>query len=130
MKILFVCIENAGRSQLAQAFARKWAPPGIEAFSAGSKPASSVHPVAVDALREKGIDIRGEIPKGFGDLPEGPFDLVIGMGCGDACPVTRARKVLNWEIPNPKGQPLEEVRLIRDDIESRVRALLEELATS
>ncbi len=127
MRILFVCIENAGRSQMAQAFAKKWAPTGVEIFSAGSRPAVSIHPIAIEAMLEKGIDISREIPQGFNALPEREFDLVVGMGCGDACPVTRAKKVVSWDIPNPKNQPIEEARRIRDKIESLVHSLFEEI---
>ena len=112
---------------MAQAFARKMAPPGVEIYSAGSRPAESVHPAAVDAMREKGLDISSEKPKGFGDLPAVVFDVAVGLGCGDACPVTLAKKVLAWEIPNPKGQPIEEVRRIRNEIERQVGILLRSL---
>ena len=103
MKILFVCVENAGRSQIAEGFAKALAPEGTEIFSAGSTPAKSLNPTVLEAMWERGIDIHDQKPKGFDVLPEGSFDLVVGMGCGDACPVTRAKRVLSWEIQNPKG---------------------------
>ncbi len=112
---------------MAQAFAKKWAPDGVKVFSAGSRPAGSVHPIVIETMLEKGIDISREIPKGFNTLLEGQFDLVVGMGCGDACPVTRAKRVVSWDIPNPKDQPIKEVRLIRDKIEFLVQSLLEEI---
>lgn len=139
MRILFVCVENAGRSQMAEGFARKLAPPGVEIYSAGSQPAAQVNPIAVEAMQERGIDIRKAKPKGFADLPEGLFDIVVGMGCGDAllsresaqggqaCPTAKAKQVISWEIPNPKGQSIEAVRQIRDTIESKVKALLKEV---
>ena len=125
MRILFLCIENAGRSQMAEGFARTLAPPGTEIFSAGSTPGKRLNPAAVEAMREKGIDISHQKPKGIDDLPLGVFDLVAGMGCGDACPTHRAKRVVPWEIPNPKDQPIEVVREIRDQIERKVRTLLE-----
>lgn len=129
MKILFVCVENAGRSQMAEGFARQLAPAGTEILSAGSRPAQVLNPVAVAAMQEKGIDIRGQRPKGFDALPEGLLDVLVGMGCGDACPVQRAKRVVQWEIPNPKGLPIEQVRPIRDQIEHQVKTLLQELSS-
>ncbi|MCM8794445.1 MAG: arsenate reductase ArsC [Candidatus Omnitrophica bacterium] len=127
MRILFVCIENAGRSQMAEAFAKEMAPPGCAVFSAGSKPAACVHPIVAEAMLERGIDIRDKKPKGLGDLPVKSFDLAVGMGCGDACPVGLAKKMVSWDIPNPKGLSIESVRPIRDLIEEKVRSLLKEL---
>jgi protein-tyrosine-phosphatase len=121
MKILFVCIENAGRSQMAEGFARAL---GLEAYSCGSKPAAKINPVAVEAMKEKGIDISGKSPKGFKDAPHA--DVVVTMGCGDACPYVPG-KHFDWNLPDPKGKGLEEIRKIRDDIERRVRALAKEL---
>ena len=123
-RILFVCIENAGRSQMAEAFAIKWAAPGVEIFSAGSRPTSAPHPAAIEAMREVGLDISQKKPKGFGELPQGVFDVVVGMGCGDACPISRAKRVVSWEIANPKDQPMDLVRRIRDEIEEKVKTLL------
>jgi arsenate reductase (thioredoxin) len=127
MRILFVCIENAGRSQMAEAFARRFVPPDWEVFSAGSQPAKAPHPLAISAMQELGIDLSQNRPKGFDALPEGPFDVVVGMGCGEACPAHRTKRVVNWEIQNPKGQPTEAVRTIRDQIKTHVQALLKEL---
>ncbi len=124
MKILFLCVRNAGRSQMAEAFARRYAPEGCEIFSAGSEPASEVHPQVVDAMKERGIDLSGKIPRGLETLPEGVFDLVVGMGCGDACPTTRAKQIVQWEIPDPDGKSLEETRRIRNRIDLKVRRLL------
>ena len=126
-RILFVCVENAGRSQMAEGFAKALAPQGVEIFSAGSQPAKSVNPVTVEVMRERKIDIGANRPKGFQALPPGIFDLVVGMGCGEACPVGRARRVIQWEIPNPKGQPIEVVRQIRDQIEEKVRNVVLEI---
>ena len=125
-RILFLCIENAGRSQMAEAFARRLAPAGVEVFSAGSRPAASVNPAVVEAMRERGLDLGGKIPKGLDALTEERFDVMVGMGCGDACPVRPgAKRTVAWDIPDPKGQPLERVREIRDQIEGKVRELLE-----
>ena len=130
MKILFLCIENAGRSQMAEGFAKKFSPPGIEIFSAGSRPAQALDSVAVEVMGERGIDIRAQVPKGLEALPAETFDLVVGMGCGDVCPTHRSRRTILLEIPNPKGQPIEAVRSIRDEIERNVRSLLSGLGES
>jgi hypothetical protein len=124
VKILFLCVENAGRSQMAEAFARQYAPPGAELFSAGSQPASQIHPEVAEAMRESGIEIGDQVPKGLADLPQEMFDLVVGMGCGDACPAARAKRVIRWDIPDPKNRAPEEVREIRDQIDSQVRRLM------
>ena len=119
--ILFVCVENAGRSQMAEAFARAL---GLDAHSCGSKPASRVNPVAVEAMAERGIDISTKSPKGFDGVPRAA--VVVTMGCGDACPwVPGVRH--DWSLPDPKGQELDAVRAIRDEIERRVRTLREEI---
>ncbi|MBI3323340.1 MAG: arsenate reductase ArsC [Candidatus Omnitrophica bacterium] len=123
MKILFLCVENAGRSQMAEAFARRLAPAGVEIFSAGSRPAASVNPVVVEAMRERGLDLSGKTSQGLGALAKERFDVVVGMGCGDACPAPPGARTIVWEIPDPKGQPLETVRRIRDEIEGKVREL-------
>ena len=108
---------------MAEGFARTLSPEGVEIFSAGSAPAKALNPAAVEAMRERGIDIGSQLPKGFDALPEGFFDLVVGMGCGDACPIQRTKRILAWEIPNPKEQSLEAVRQIRDQIEAKVQDL-------
>ncbi len=109
---------------MAEAFARRWAPPGVEVFSAGSHPAPRVYPAAAEALREIGLEIGERVPQGLDALPEGVFDLVVGMGCGDACPAARAKRVVTWEIPDPKGQLLDQVRRTRDKIGLKVRRML------
>ena len=116
-KILFVCIENAGRSQMAEAFARAL---GLDACSCGSKPAAKINPIAVEAMKEQGIDISGRAPKGFDAVPKA--DVVVTMGCGDACPYVPGRHV-DWSLPDPKGKGLDDVRPIRDEIERRVSNL-------
>jgi arsenate reductase (thioredoxin) len=120
-QVLFVCVENAGRSQMAEAFARAL---GLEASSCGSKPGARVNPLAVEAMREKGIDITGRSPKGFQAVPRA--EVVVTMGCGDACPYVPGRR-FDWDLPDPRGKGIEEVRAIRDEIERRVRELAAEL---
>lgn len=124
---MFVCVENAGRSQMAEAFARRLAPAGVEIFSAGSRPAASVNSVVVEAMRELGFDLSGKTPQGIDTLAGERFDVVVGLGCGDACPFQPGARTVAWEIPDPKGQPLETVRKIRDRIEKKVEALIAEL---
>ncbi len=125
-KLLFVCVHNAGRSQMAAAFARRLGGCSIEAYSAGSRPAAAIHPMVVEAMRERGIPLRGR-PKGVADLPSGPFDVMVTMGCGDVCPTIPAARRVDWAIPDPAGRPLDIVRVIRDQVEQQVRALLQTL---
>jgi protein-tyrosine-phosphatase len=127
-KILFVCIENACRSQMAEAFARLHGQGKVAVFSAGSQPASEINPLAVEVMREKGIDISGKKPKSFSDLTEKNFDVVVEMGCEDACPFVPAGERVEWDIPDPKGQPLDGFRNVRDEIETKVKKLLEKIA--
>lgn len=127
IRILFVCVHNAGRSQMAEAFARAHGAGWVEAFSAGSKPADAVHPAVVTVMREQGFHLEGCRPKGFAQLPADPFDVVVTMGCSDACPVYPAARRIDWSIPDPKGKPIDQVREIRDGIERRVQSLLGEL---
>ncbi len=124
MKILFVCIENAGRSQMAEAFARAI---GLEAYSCGSNPAAKINPLAVEAMREKGIDIASNQPKGFAGVPKA--EVVVTMGCGDACPYVPGKHV-DWNLPDPKGKTLAEVRKIRDEIQDLVRRLAADFGVS
>ena len=126
-RILFVCVENTGRSQMAEAFLRRHAP-HICAASAGTVPRSTVNPVVADAMGEVGIDIRGNTPKHLTqDMIDG--STVINMGCvdHDTCPALFAKNIMDWQIPDPKGRALEEVREIHDHIESKIRELADEL---
>lgn len=127
IRLLFICVHNAGRSQMAEAFANTYGAGWVEAFSAGSKPVDVVHPMVVEVMREKGIRLDRCRPKGFAQVPSGSFDVVVTMGCGDACPATPTMRRMDWSIPDPKGQPIDQVREIRDGIEWRVRDLLGEL---
>src|SRR5690606_17862227 len=118
------CIENSNRSQMAQAFARIHGGESIEAFSAGSRPSGEVNPKAIDAMRELGYDLSTHRSKSLDDLPDVAFDAVVTMGCGDACPLVRARAREDWEIPDPRELPPDEFRTIRDLIGRKVRELL------
>jgi arsenate reductase len=126
-KILFVCIENSCRSQMAEGFARKFAQGKIEAFSAGSKPSGKVNETAIEVMKEAGIDIAQQRSKGFDELPEKAFDYVVTMGCGDVCPFVPAKKRTEWDIPDPKGKALEVFRETRDIIKNKVLELIENL---
>lgn len=125
--VLFVCVQNAGRSQLAAGILRHLAGDGVEVHTAGSAPASDVRAAIVSALDEIGVSIGGEFPKPLTDEAVKAADVVVTMGCGDACPVYPGRRYLDWQIDDPVDQPFPRVREIRDDIERRVRALLGEL---
>jgi arsenate reductase (thioredoxin) len=125
--VLFLCTHNAGRSQMALGFFNHLAGDQAVAWSGGSEPGAEVNPAAVAAMAEVGIDISGEHPKRWTDEIVWRADVVITMGCGDACPVYPGRRYEEWILPDPAGQPLEAVRPIRDDIEQRVRRLLAEL---
>ena len=126
MKIVFVCVENARRSQMAEGFAKALGQGEIEVYSAGSRPSFRVDPLAIEVMKEKGIDLSARRPKGLNDLPPVEMDYLITMGCEEACPAIPAKKVIEWEIPDPKGKSLDAFRNIRDMIEEKVRTLLKE----
>jgi len=126
-KIVFVCVENARRSQMAQAFAEKIGRGRLEVYSAGSRPASQIDPAIIEIMKEKGIDLSSRQPKGLNDLPPAEMDYLITMGCEETCPAVPARKIIEWEIPDPKGNPIDEIRRIRDMLEAKVKTLLEEV---
>ncbi|WP_345763697.1 metalloregulator ArsR/SmtB family transcription factor [Diaminobutyricibacter sp. McL0608] len=126
-EVLFVCVQNAGRSQMAAAILKQLAGDRVHVRTAGSSPVDVVRPTVVTALDEIGVPIAGEYPKPLTDEVVGAADVVVTMGCGDACPVYPGRRYLDWDLDDPAGQPLSKVREIRDDIESRVRALLASL---
>jgi arsenate reductase len=125
--VLFVCVHNAGRSQMAAGFLTRLAGDRIEVRSAGSNPGTRVNPVAVQAMSEAGIDISAEIPKILTVDAVKASDVCITMGCGDTCPVFPGKRYLDWVLDDPAGQGIEAVRPIRDEIEKRVRALIDEL---
>lgn len=126
-RVLFVCVHNAGRSQMAAAFAEMHGAGLIDVRSAGSEPADQVNPVAVEAMAELGIDIFARTPKLLSDRSVRESDVVITMGCGDACPVYPGKRYLDWELDDPAGQDLEAVRRIRDEINRRVADLVQVL---
>ena len=125
--LVFVCIGNACRSQMAEGWARKIAGENFEIFSAGSHPAGFIAPHAVTVMQEVGIDISRQYSKGLGDLPKKNFEAVIGMGCGISCPYVPARQRIEWNIPDPIGQPLSVFREVRDQIKSEVINLFDSL---
>lgn len=125
--VLFLCIENAGRSQMALGFFQHYAGEQAVGWSGGSAPAAGVNPVAVEAMAELGIDISGEYPKPWTDETVRAADVVITMGCGDTCPIFPGKKYEDWALKDPKGADIEFVRQVRDDIEQRVLNLLGEL---
>jgi arsenate reductase len=123
-RALFVCIHNAGRSQMAQAFWERLGGPGR---SAGSDPAGQVHPEVLEAMRERGIDLAGRVPHRLDQADAEWADVVVTMGCGDACPFIPGKRYLDWDLEDPKGRGGEAVRGIRDDIERRIAQLAAEL---
>ena len=125
--VLFVCVENACRSPMAEAWARHLGQGRVRAWSAGSRPSSEVNPHARLVMRERGIELAEAMPKGFEALPDLTWDVVVTMGCGDECPWIPARRRVQWDIPDPKGRSLEIFRQVRDQIERCVRELLETL---
>ncbi|MBK0420453.1 MULTISPECIES: arsenate reductase ArsC [Microbacteriaceae] len=125
--VLFVCVHNAGRSQMAAGYLRHLAAGRIEVRSAGSMPAEQINPVAVEAMREEGIDITAEQPKVLTTEAVQASDVVITMGCGDACPFFPGKRYEDWKLDDPAGQGIEAVRPIRDEIKGRVETLLAEL---
>ena len=123
-RVLFVCVENSNSSQMAEAFARLEGGGAVEAYSAGSRPSGVVNPRAVEFMREVGCDLSIQTSKGLGDIPDGEYDAVVTMGCGDACPLVPAKRRLDWSIPDPKNLPPDEFRAVRDEIRAKVRELL------
>ena len=128
--VLFVCVHNAGRSQMAAGFLTALSGGAIEVRSAGSLPAEQINPAAVEAMAEVGIDIAAHVPKVLTTQAVQASDVVITMGCGDTCPVFPGRRYEDWELDDPAGQGVEAVRPIRDDIRRRIEALLKELQAS
>ncbi|OXM75000.1 MULTISPECIES: arsenate reductase ArsC [Amycolatopsis] len=126
-EVLFVCVHNAGRSQMAAALLQHYALGRVAVRSAGSEPGEKVNPAAAQALAEWGLDITAEVPSKLTTEDVEASDVVITMGCGDTCPVFPGKRYLDWQLDDPAGKPVEEVRPVRDDIDRRVRALLAEL---
>ncbi|TQK17565.1 arsenate reductase [Microbacterium sp. SLBN-154] len=125
--VLFVCVHNAGRSQMAAGFLRELGGDRVEVLSAGSAPKDQINPVAVEAMAEEGIDIAGQQPKVLTVEAVKESDVVITMGCGDACPIFPGKRYEDWELEDPAGQGIDAVRRIRDDIRGRIENLLSEL---
>ncbi|WP_369188474.1 arsenate reductase ArsC [Streptomyces sp. R08] len=125
--VLFVCVHNAGRSQMGAAFLTHLAGDRVEVRSAGSAPADAVNPAVVEAMKEVGVDISAETPKVLSVEAVRSSDVVITMGCGDACPVFPGKRYLDWQLDDPAGRGVEAVRPVRDAVEQRVRGLLDEL---
>ena len=127
-KILFVCIENSNRSQMSQAFAIMHGGPAIEAYSAGSKPSGIVNPKAIAAMKELGYDLAAHESKSLEEVKQyEPFDAIVTMGCGDACPWMPAKQFIDWQIPDPKHMPPAEFNVVRDLIKQKVQDLLDTL---
>ena len=130
IRLLFVCVENANRSQMAEAFARIHGGDRVEAFSAGSEPSGRVNPKAIRSMAARGYDLARHRSSSLDDLPDVEFDAAVTMGCGDACPMVRARRRIDWEIPDPRDLPPGEFDAVRDRIEAEVEALLADLGVS
>jgi protein-tyrosine-phosphatase len=126
--ILFVCTHNAGRSQMAAAFAEELGQGNVQVRSAGTEPADHINPAVVEVMRESGIDLSQREPSLLHDPAVRQADIVVTMGCGDACPVYPGKRYEDWEVPDPSGKQVREVRAIRDEIERRVRELLRSLS--
>jgi len=126
-RVVFACVHNAGRSQMAAAFFNRLADPArADAVSAGTQPGERLHPAVVEAMNEVGIDLSAHTPRRLTDDMTSAADLLVTMGCGDACPYVPGLTTVDWPLQDPKGQPIEVVRRIRDDVRERVRALVHE----
>lgn len=124
IRLLFVCVENSNRSQMAEAFARMHGGSMVEAYSAGSRPSGKVNPSAIRAMSAVGYDLRRHGSKSLSDLPDVEFDVAVTMGCGDACPTVRCKRREDWDILDPRDLPVAEFHEVRDSIERKVRELL------
>ena len=129
-EVLFVCVHNAGRSQMAAGLVNLRSNGRIDVRSAGSEPADTINPAVVEAMREVGVDLSGEFPKPLTNDVVRAADVVITMGCGDACPIYPGKRYEDWQLDDPAGQDLEHVRMIRDEIDARVQKLVAELLGS
>jgi arsenate reductase len=129
-RVLFVCVQNAGRSQMAEALFSRAASGQHEARSAGTAPAEHVHPEVVEVMREVGVELGDRVPRRLEQADAEWADIVVTMGCGDACPYIPGKRYVDWDLPDPSGRPPDEVRRIRDEIAERVDALVSELSPS
>jgi len=127
IKIVFVCVENARRSQMAEGFAKAFGQGKLEVYSAGSRPSLEIDPLVIEVMKEKRIDLTAKRPKGLNDLPPIEMDYLITMGCEEVCPAVLAKKIIEWKIPDPKGKSIDFFREVRDIIEGKVKSLLEEI---
>lgn len=127
IRIVFICVENARRSQMAQGFAEALGQGKVEVYSAGSRPSSQIDPLVIEVMEEKGIDLSGNRPKGLNELPPVEMDYLVTMGCEETCPALPAKEIVEWSIPDPKGQSIEFYREVRDMIEDKVKTLLTEI---
>jgi protein-tyrosine-phosphatase len=127
IRIVFVCVENARRSQMAQGFAEAFGQGNVEVFSAGSSPSSQIDPFVIEVMKEKGIDLSGKRPKSLNDLPPVEMNYLVTMGCEETCPAVLTKKTIQWDIPDPKGKPIEYFREVRDIIENKVRAFIKKI---
>ncbi len=125
--VLFVCVANSYRSQMGEAISRSLGKDGWEMWSAGSHPSGRIHPVAIQLMAEQGISMTGQRSKGLDAVPQREWDYVVTMGCGDACPMVRARTRLDWNVPDPVAMPIEEARRVRDQLAASVRQLIQSL---
>ena len=126
-RLLFVCVENSCRSQMAEAFARMHGKGNVEIYSAGSRPSGAVNAKAIDSMREVGYDLSKHGSKSLNEIPNVEYDVVVTMGCGDECPAVRAKEREDWGLPDPKALPLSEFRRTRNLIESKVKEILQRL---
>jgi len=128
VKIVFVCVENARRSQMAQGFAESLGQGKVEVYSAGSRPSSRIDPLVIEVMKEKGIDLSSRHPKGLNDLPTVEMDYLVTLGCEEVCPAVLSKRIIEWAIPDPKGRPMDFYRKVRDLMEEKVKALLKEMS--
>jgi protein-tyrosine-phosphatase len=126
-KIVFICVENARRSQMAEGFAEALGREDVEIYSAGSNPSSEIDPLVIQVMKEKEIDLSAKRPKSLNDLLLIEMDYLVTMGCEETCPAIPAKKIVEWEIPDPKGKSIDVFREVRDMIEEKVKGLLKEI---
>ena len=127
IEIAFICVENARRSQMAAGFAETFGQGKLEVYSAGSRPSSAIDPLVIEVMKERGIDLSTKRPKGLNDLPPIEMDYLITMGCEETCPAVLSKRIIEWQIPDPKGKSIGVYREVRDLIEHNVRTLLKEM---
>ncbi len=127
LKLLFVCVENARRSQMAAGFAETFGQEKLEVYSAGSRPSSAIDPLVINVMKEKGIDLSAKQPKSLNDFPPVEMDYLITMGCEETCPAVLTKKIIEWKITDPKGKSIDTFREVRDLIEDKVKGFIKEI---